>query len=88
MCSPSPIGYHLHSGFRFTTHSLSHTSSLHVRFVIVQGDPGGNVNIWRGDIIGLCGKKIHMNMRLNLNGYEDTDKRGYFEDLGVDGKIK
>jgi hypothetical protein len=27
-------------------------------FVIAQGDSGGNVNIWGGDIIGLCEKKI------------------------------
>jgi len=60
---------------------------LHARFVIVRGYSGGNVNIWGSDINGLCEKKIHMNMRLNLNGYGDKAERGYLEYLGVDGRI-
>jgi hypothetical protein len=32
-------------------------------------------------------KKIHMNMRLNLNGCGDKTERDYLEYLGVDGRI-
>jgi len=34
---------------------------------ITQDDSGGNVIILRGDSIGHCGKKVHINMRLILN---------------------
>jgi len=60
---------------------------LHASFVIVQGDSGGNVNIWGCDIIGLCEKNIHMNMRLNLKVYGDRAERDYLEYLGVDRRI-
>jgi len=38
-------------------------------------------------ITGICEKKNHMNMRLNLKGYGDRAERDYLEYLGVEGRI-
>jgi hypothetical protein len=39
---------------------------------ITQGDSWGKVSILGGESIGPCEKKVHMNMCLMLNGYQDT----------------
>jgi hypothetical protein len=38
----------------------------------IVGDSGGQVNILGGDSISYYEKKVHMNMCLILNGYQDT----------------
>jgi hypothetical protein len=39
--------------------------------VKIQDDSEGKFNILRGDSIGHCEKKVHMNMCVILNGYRD-----------------
>jgi hypothetical protein len=38
----------------------------------LQGDSGGKANILGGDSISHCEKKVHMNMCIILNGYQDS----------------
>jgi hypothetical protein len=46
--------------------------AIYKRVYAIQGDSGGNVNIFGGDSIDHCQKKIHKNMCLIVSGYRDT----------------
>jgi hypothetical protein len=48
-----------------------YSSVCHLKNNSIQGDSGGKVNILGGDSIGHCEKKVHTNMCLILNGYQD-----------------
>jgi hypothetical protein len=51
-------------------HSIPHLF-VTPTFDVIQGDSRGKFSILRGDIIGHCEKRVHMNMYLIMNGYRD-----------------
>jgi hypothetical protein len=49
----------------------------HILSTVIPCDSEGKANIFGGDTINHCDKKVHINVCLIVNGYRDTAVRIY-----------